>query len=210
MCELVYAPIMLNFFVLHSCISGEKLGGGVAIGQCYDPCLPSKLNILKVKEALAKGGNVNSEDTNGETALKLAVKYGSAEVVQVLLDSPHVEMNSKTGNPSETPLQLAVRLGNKTIVQLLINDQRVDVNITDKECNSPLHDAAKRGHNRIVFLLLNHPQIKTNYKNKEGQTPLMSALVQRRALCVRDMLSHPKIDLDTKEKEGRGLKEMAR
>ena len=204
---LVYASILLKFFVAHCFISGFKTWGG---GQCCDPCLLSILNILKVKEALAKGGNVNSEDTSGETALKLAVKYGSAEVVQVLLDSPHVEMNCQSGNPKETPLQLAVRLGNKTIVQLLINDQRVDVNITDKECNTPLHDAAKRGHNRIVVLLLNHPHIKANYKNKEGHTPLMSALVQRMALCVRDMLSHPKIDLDTKEKEGGGLKEMAR
>ena len=150
-----------------------------------------------MKEALAKGGNVNSEDTSGETALKLAVKYGSAEVVQVLLNSPHVEMNCQSGNPRETPLQLAVRLGKKTIVQLLINDQRVDVNITDDECNSPLHEAAKRGHNRIVVLLLNHPHIKANFKNKEGHTSLMSALVRKMVDCVRDMLSHPKVDLDT-------------
>ena len=152
-----------------------------------------------MRDALANGGNANSLDRDGTSALQFAVKYGHAEVVQVLLDSPELELNSRFQFPyNGTPLQLAARYGNEKIVQLLINDQRVDVNITDKENNTPLHDAAKRGHNRIVVvLLLNHPHIKANFKNKEGHTPLMSALVRKMVDCMRDMLSHPKVDLDT-------------
>ena len=151
-----------------------------------------------MRDALANGGNANSLDRDGTSALQFAVKYGHAEVVQVLLDSPDLALNSRFQFPyNGTPLQLAARYGNEKIVQLLINDQRVDVNITDKENNTPLHDAAKRGHNRIVVLLLNHPHIKANFKNKEGHTPLMSALVRKMVDCVRDMLSHPKVDLDT-------------
>ena len=165
---------------------------------------------LKVRGALAKGGNANSSDRNGTSALQLAVKYGHAEVVQVLLDSPELALNSQFQfHDDGTPLQVAARHGNEKIVQLLINDQRVDVNITDDECNTPLHYAAKRGHNTTVVLLLNHPHIKANFKNKEGQTPLTSALVRKMVDCVRDMLIHPKVDLDTVDVWGWGLDKVA-
>ena len=65
---------------------------------------------LKVRDALANGGNANSLDGDGTSALQFAVKYGHAEVVQVLLDSPELALNSRFQFPyNGTPLQLAAR-----------------------------------------------------------------------------------------------------
>ena len=71
----------------------------------------------KVQDALANGGNANSSDRNGTSALQFALKYGHAEVVQVLLDSPELASNSQFQFPNDgTPLHFAARHGTEKIL----------------------------------------------------------------------------------------------
>ena len=70
-----------------------------------------------MQDALANGGNANSLDRNGTSALQFAVQYGHAEVVQVPLESPELASNSQFQFPSNgTPLQLAARHGTEKIL----------------------------------------------------------------------------------------------
>jgi len=78
-----------------------------------------------VQALLAKGADVNDKDSNGETALMWASRFGHLGVVQVLL-AKGADVNAKMGN-GRTALMVASSNAFDWIYHLEHLDQRLDV-----------------------------------------------------------------------------------
>jgi ankyrin repeat protein len=122
-----------------------------------------------VRRLLQRGFDPNTPNPEGETALLIAIREGSRQVVELLLDVPGVDVERRNRH-DESPLMLAAIKGERAWVQRLIA-RDADVN---KPGWTPLHYAASRGHVEIMQMLLDeHAYIDAASPN--GTTPLMMA-----------------------------------
>ncbi len=126
-------------------------------------------NASGVRTLLNRGFDPNTRDENGQTGLLLALREPSPKVVQVLMESPQLNVDLANAK-DETPLMLASIKGQQDlVVQLLKRDAAVN-----KTGWTPLHYAASSGQLSIIKLLLeNHAFIDAQSPN--GTTPLMMA-----------------------------------
>ena len=126
-------------------------------------------NASGVRTLLNRGFDPNTRDENGQTGLLLALREPSPKVVQVLMESPQLNVDLANAK-DETPLMLASIKGQQDlVVQLLKRDAAVN-----KTGWAPLHYAASSGQLSIMKLLLdNHAFIDAQSPN--GTTPLMMA-----------------------------------
>lgn len=102
-------------------------------------CVIEMFTKLKytVKSLIDLGAEVNSCDSEGETPLHKACRYGDYELVQILLSSiksSNVNLQNFTG---QTPLHFACNSGYENICELLL-EKKADIYKEDKEGNSPL------------------------------------------------------------------------
>ena len=116
--------------------------------------------------------DLNIVDERGETALLIAVRNGSTQVVDFLLRQPSVKVEARNPN-GESPLMLAALQGDLTTARKLIQ-RKAEVNKTQW---TPLHYAcsnAQPSSEALVRLLLeHHAYIDAESPNKT--TPLMMA-----------------------------------
>lgn len=153
-------------------------------------------NPEAVQSLLNRGFDPNTLSTKGEYALTLALRDGSLQVVDVLLDQPATKVEVRTAL-DESPLMLAALKGHMAICQKLIA-RDADVN---KPGWTPLHYAATGGHIPVMRLLLeNHAYIDAASPN--GSTPLMMAAKYGSASAVQLLLE---AGADPSLKNGIGL-----
>ncbi|MDP9909130.1 ankyrin repeat protein [Variovorax boronicumulans] len=126
-------------------------------------------NASGVRTLLNRGFDPNTRDEHGQTGLMLALREPSPKVIQVLMESPQLNVDLANAK-DETPLMLASIKGQQDlVVQLLKRDAAVN-----KTGWAPLHYAASSGQLSIMKLLLeNHAFIDAQSPN--GTTPLMMA-----------------------------------
>ena len=126
-------------------------------------------NASGVRTLLNRGFDPNTRDEYGQTGLMLALREPSPKVIQVLMESPQLNVDLANAK-DETPLMLASIKGQQDlVVQLLKRDAAVN-----KTGWAPLHYAASSGQLSIMKLLLeNHAFIDAQSPN--GTTPLMMA-----------------------------------
>ncbi|MED6263545.1 hypothetical protein CHARACLAT_005605 [Characodon lateralis] len=122
------------------------------------------LGIVKllVKQA---GANVDSQTTDGRTALHLASQRGQYRVARILIElgaDVHV-----TSSELNTALHVAAETGHTSTSRLLIKHQ-ADVNLQNAQGLAPLHLASQRGHLATVKMLI-----------AEGANPYISNPAQR-------------------------------
>lgn len=89
-----------------------------------------------VKSFIDLGANVNSCDSEGDTPLHNACRYGDYELVKIILSSKKSDV-SIHNDFGQTPLHYACLLGNENVVQLLL-EEKADIHKKDKEGLSPL------------------------------------------------------------------------
>jgi len=107
-----------------------------------------------IKLILAHGGNINSVDGNGMTALHLASQQGNKDVVALLLDNgAQVNAESKS---LDTPLSLAIDSKSMSTMQLLLeHGAKPDVR-PNAIGFSPLYKAVWQGDTDIAALMLKY------------------------------------------------------
>jgi uncharacterized protein len=122
-----------------------------------------------IRDLLRRGFDPNTVDERGLTGLYIALREGSLKVVDALLQSRRIKVETRTAN-DESPLMMASLKGHLDIARRLIA-AGADVN---KPGWTPLHYAATHGHVDIIRLLLEeHAFIDPTSPN--GTTPLMMA-----------------------------------
>ena len=120
------------------------------------------LEIVQKKETssddifalIAKGADVNTTDTYGNTPLNLAASSGLAAVCLTLIASG-ADVNVKDKKYCWTPLVWAANHGLREVCLALL-DRGADVDATNHYDNTAFSWAANRGHRDVCILLLRH------------------------------------------------------
>ena len=130
-----------------------------------------KMNDVKaVKKALSNGISPNLMDTQGNSALALAITEKSMDVIKLLVDTPSIDLE-RPNLAGETPVMMMAYNDMYDLLVYLVDKRDVDIN---KPGWTALHYAATNGHERIAsYLLDKHAYIDALSPN--GTTPLMMA-----------------------------------
>ncbi|XP_013419676.1 ankyrin repeat domain-containing protein 39-like [Lingula anatina] len=117
-------------------------------------------DVKKVADYLNKGGDVNTQDNSGYTALHYASRNGHLAVCELLLTSG-ASVNVQTRAGAATPLHRAAYCGHQDILQLLMKyGAREDM--VDSDGKTALHKAAENGHSGCMALLVEkNPSLKS-------------------------------------------------
>jgi ankyrin repeat protein len=108
--------------------------------------------LLKSRDS-KKRADVNYRDNFGKSALYLASRHYSEELVGILLK--HGATLDARDDRGRHALHEASDFGRVKVVELLLSKRGVKVDARSKWGSTPLHRAAKAGHLDVVQLLLN-------------------------------------------------------
>jgi len=157
-------------------------------------------DILKVRQLLEQGANVNAPDNFGTTPLHYAASEGKTDIAKLLIERG-ADVNARDQH-QWTPLHMAAYGGRAAMAKLLV-EKGADVNAKDKNHNTPvkfaqpelvaiilkqgdggsaiqaekLHDAAKSGDIVKVRQLLEQGA-DVNARGFHKETPLHEAAMQ--------------------------------
>ena len=155
-----------------------------------------------------KGMDVNRDrDTNGMTAVHIAIATSNMEGLELLLVSPSLRGALNAGDHiSISPLMSAVMIENRTAqMSLLLKHPDIDVNKRFKSGYSVLHYAAYLDRQQELDLLLTESGDKLDLNLKEvvaGQTALHLAVLKRNNVIVKRLLEHPVLDFNCIDLKG--------
>jgi len=118
---------------------------------------------------LAKGANVNAENTDRWTPASSAIGYGRTEVAKLLLSVPDINVNA-ANNYGETLLHEACEMENTKIVKLLLA-KGANVNAMTIDGETALDTVIENENTKIQILLL-EAGANVNAADNNGKTPL--------------------------------------
>ncbi|XP_048249071.1 serine/threonine-protein phosphatase 6 regulatory ankyrin repeat subunit B-like isoform X2 [Haliotis rufescens] len=110
-------------------------------------------------------------DSNNNTALHLASRYGNKSTVESLL--PNTEINTR-GSNGQTPVMSALLSGRKETFDLLVL-KKADITLTDADNNNLLHTASHVDDVSMLVQIV--PQFDINTRGKHGWTAVMTAAI---------------------------------
>ncbi len=135
---------------------------------------------------------------DGRTALMLAAKLSSREVVKKLL-SAGAEINDRNLNGGTALMYSAIRGNLETVILLL--DHGAEVNAAAKLGWTALMVAAAKGHAEVTSILIDHGA-EVNTRDVYRWTPLMRASFSGHEQTVAALLSDAKIDVNAQDDNG--------
>ena len=127
-----------------------------------------------VASLIQDNANSNAQDSEGRTALMIAVYNNDAATTKVLLDAgADVDLQD---NMKNNPFLYAGAEGYLEILKLTIA-ANADPTITNRYGGTALIPAAERGHLDVIEELLNETKVDINHVNNLGWTALMEAVI---------------------------------
>ena len=172
---------------------------------------------------------INLQDVLGDTPLELAARYGSTEIVRLLLACEHVTVSYPvptvpagqqwTDMPTApyNALYWAAKQGHVNIVSLLLNDHRSNANLIFKRWGrhfTAFAVAVFEGHEDVTQLMLSHDLVDVNLplSNSNGYwgknfTALHLAAIQGHATIIEMFLQEKlkntdRVDLNPVDDDG--------
>lgn len=124
-------------------------------------------DLVRVRQALARGADVNARDDDERTPLFSAVLGGSVALAGLLLESG-ADVNARD-NQGFTALHYAAQEQLAPFARLLLA-KGADVNLRDQDGATPLWRAVFSGPSEVVLVLLK-AGAKPDLANHEGVTP---------------------------------------
>lgn len=148
--------------------------------------------------------DVNVHDSEGYTALQLAVVRKRLDILQMLLNNPRVEAGQVHNSSGETALILAIKHRFTDSVRLLLAlHRRIPVNHLDRSGSSALHYSVMQEDTATVKLLLGCPGIVVTTPSRDGRTALAHAAMFAGIEMVSLLLDTGDFDLSHRDSYGK-------
>lgn len=160
-------------------------------------------DLVKVKNALDRGADVNTADQNGKSILLIAVSGKQTDMVKLLVQY-HADVNLQD-TQRDSPFLYAGASGQTELVKLFLkNGARFDV--FNRYNGTALIPACERGHVETVKVLANTRGFPVNHVNRLGWTALMEAVVlgdgSKKYQEIITILKNAGADLNIPDKSG--------
>lgn len=173
--------------VLHvfSAVCLASMMPALAFGSSYDDFFrAAKMDDARTMEALLKRGfDPNTiEAGRGDTGLILALREKSMDVATLLINSPRIDLEAKSGN-GDNALMIAAFSKNKRAVEMLLAKGAA----VNRPGWTPLHYAAASGDQAIAKLLLDR-SATVDAPSPNKTTPIMMAARSGDILMVKLLL----------------------
>lgn len=179
-------------------VNAATRGDAVEVRRILSDC---KHDAVVVNHGYTKRRLLFRETLTGASSLDLACLHGHRDVVDVLVKTPGINVNSQSSEfGMNTPLLAAVICKKADVVKILAACDRVDPNIQNDEGDTALTKAF-RTCPQAVPLLFKMPTLDINKQNKRKHTPLMLAAKFGMLDHAKDLLS---MGADTTLKDDRG------
>ncbi|XP_060182090.1 protein VAPYRIN-LIKE-like [Lycium barbarum] len=150
------------------------------------------------------GADVNRRDSDGKSAMSLAVKSGSIDSVQVLIESGYTIDNS-----ADRFLHVASAMDRVDLMEILcLGYADIDLNSIDFQGRTPLHIASIHGHVEVIQFLVSVGS-DTDMLDSQGWTPLHFAAHQGHFEAVDFVLNHSNFAKYALTKQGKTAYELA-
>ena len=177
-------------------------------------------DIIKVRELISKGADVNAVNADGWSALHVAVKANKASIVKELLSNKKINMNPtlpvdsilmdgdiKWYADGQTPLLLAAYYGYADLVGMLLN-YGADIMAKDTIDDAmAIHIASAKGYANVVMTILDSSAAKAssmdiaNIGDNTGTTPLMWAAMNNQVSVIAVLLRY-NADINLQDDDG--------
>jgi ankyrin repeat protein len=145
---------------------------------------------------------VDSKDEYGRTPLLWAARNGHGAVVEQLLATGKVDIDSKDDAFGRTPLSWAAMNGFDAVVKQLLATGKVEIDSKDVNSQTPLSWATENGHGAVVEQLLATGKVDIDLKDDAfGRTPLLWAARNGHDAVVKQLLATGKVNIDLKDDE---------
>ncbi|OQE93683.1 hypothetical protein PENNAL_c0005G05905 [Penicillium nalgiovense] len=141
--------------------------------------LESAVALLKVD-----GVQLETKDYEGCTALSLAVRYGSTEVIQLLLEHG-ADINTKDNIGRGVVLYAALENIYTDLAAFFTSSKIRNIHQPDRYGRTPLHVAATLGHLESVYTLLESDGVNCEAQDEFGRTALSDAIMRQKFDVVK-------------------------
>lgn len=162
--------------------AGSPLGGSSDNERFFEAIRQNDARAMR--NLLKAGVDPNSVNAQGDPGLFWALKEGSLDVAQVLIQAPGIHLN-QLNKAGESPLMIAALKGETPIAKELIKQGAA----IDKDGWTPLHYAVTGEDLDIVKLLLSYG-VNVNARSPNGTTPLMMAARYGNEAGAKLLLEH--------------------
>ncbi|KAG2004613.1 ankyrin repeat domain-containing protein 50, variant 3 [Coprinopsis cinerea AmutBmut pab1-1] len=171
-----------------------------SVGDIYVKYRAEASRILAARAGLKanfpQAPKVDTEESQGQTALMAASSRGHVGVVNRLLQVPGIS------DYASCALLLALDGGHEGAVGRLLQVPGIDVNCTTRDGITALTIASIIGNERNVEMLLQCQGINVNARSPDGSTALMLASRFGREGVVSRLLQVPGVDVNAAQSEG--------
>jgi len=139
------------------------------------------------------GIDVNFTWYRGWTALTQACNQGYAEIVELLLTHPNINVNLTQNQELHTPLVYACGVGSPKIAELLLKHPGIDVNLSGRDNWTPLMTACLVQNLEVVKLFLADPRVDITLRGHQDLDALMLTCLLGNEDVLSALLDHPNI-----------------
>ncbi|KAJ5376683.1 hypothetical protein N7509_013569 [Penicillium cosmopolitanum] len=163
--------------------------------------------VLKLLLAYDKSVDPDEENSDGETPLVCAAKWGHGLVVKELLSTGRVDVNFICWG--YTPLCSAAWNGHEAVVNLLLDTDGINLDYASPDGQTAIYLATESGHESIVKLLI-AAGADLDSKGHTRLSPLLGAARYGHESIVRILLATGRVNPNTTNSEGESPLSLAR
>lgn len=131
--------------------------------------------------------NPNFYDNNGETLLYHVIQKNQVDIIDILLEIPHIDVNLQPIGFRESPLQLAITCTDYQTFKKLLEHPNIDLNLRDLGGKTALHYAALHAYNDRFLNDLLKTTADIFIRDNGGKTILYYAV--ERTLSVKSIIT---------------------